>query len=264
MSTDLMVSTGALVGTAWAVKKLLGPTFDEIGGDLASLYRSGVNRILESAYRKTKDIDDGKAANLRVAHEVLKNGAYSTDECVLEYFGGLLASSRSSDGWRDGATPFVDVVKSLSSSQLRLHYKIYNALEQLALGDPEIRRSSSSGSDAVKSKTLYLDYNDIHAAIHLNVLTRHGLLGSSSFTVTSFFYPDDDEKQFLPYISAGPTIFGVMLYAAAHGILDEWQVYGRRKLDGVEGIEAPAVFGLSMEQLVSKAIEHGVTTPRAS
>lgn len=263
MSADLVITSGAVVGTAWAAKKLLGPTFDAIGGDLASFYKFGISKILASAYRKTKDIDDGMAANLRVAHDILQNGAFSTDEFVLEYFGGLLASSRSSDGWKDDATPFVDVVKSLSSSQLKLHYGIYNALEQLALCDPEIHYSSSSGSDAVKSKTLYMHYNDIHAAIHLNVLSRHGLLGTASFTGTSFHYPNDDKEQILFYMSGSPTIFGVMLYAAAHGMSDLWQIYGRRKMEGMEGIEAPTVFGLSIEDLVNKAIENGVTTPHA-
>ena len=130
MSDDLVITSGVVVGSAWAAKKVLGPTLDAMGDDLASCYKFGVQKILASACRKTKDIDDGKAANLRVAHDILRNGAFSTDELVLEYFGGLLASSRSSDGWRDDATPFVDVVKSLSSSQLRLHYNMYNALEQ--------------------------------------------------------------------------------------------------------------------------------------
>lgn len=263
MSADLVITSGVVVGAAWAAKKVLGPTLDAMGGDLASYYKSGVNRILASAYRKTKDVDDGKAANLRVTHDILQNGAFSTDEFVLEYFGGLLASSRSSDGWKDDVTPFVDAVKSLSSSQLRLHYNIYNALEQLALRDPEIRQSSSSGSDAVNSKTLYMHYNDVDAVLHLSVLARHGIIESGSFAGTSFHYPGDKEAQILLYMTGTPNIFGVMLYAAAHGMLDAWQLYGRHKMKGVDDIEVPTVFGLSMEELVSKAIENGITTPHA-
>ena len=264
MSTELVISSGVVVSAAWAAKKLLGPTFDAIGKDLASLYESGTNKILASACRKTKDMEDGKVANLRIAHDILRNGPYSTDDLVLEYFGGLLASSRTSEGWKDDATPFVDVVKSLSSSQLRLHYSLYNALEQSVLLDPEIRRSSSSGSDAVKSKTLYVHYNSVDAAIHLHVLNHHGLIGAGSFTGTGFRYPDDDEEQILFYVSGTPTVFGVMLYAAAHGMLEGWQGYGRCKMEGVEGIHPPVVFGLSIKELVNSAIENGVTTPRAS
>ena len=258
-----MITSGVVGGAAWVAKKVLGPTLDAMGGDLASFYKFGADRILASAYRKTEDIEDGKTANLRVAHDIIQNGAFATDEFVLEYFGGLLASSRSSDGWKDDVTPFVDVVKSLSSSQLRLHYNIYNALEQLALHDPEICQSSSSGSDAVNSKKLYMHYNDVDAVIHLHVLARHDLIGSGLFDGTSFHYPNDNEEQIIFYMSGTPTIFGVMLYAAVHGMLDAWQIYGRRKMKGVEGIETPTVFGSSMEELVSKAIENGVTTPHA-
>ena len=137
MIGDLVIASGVTVGAAWAGKKILGPTLDAIGDDLASCYEFGIKRILASAYRKIDDVDDGKAANLRVTHDILRNGAFSTDEIVLEYFGGLLASSRSEGGWKDDVTPFADVVKSLSSSQLKLHYNIYYALEQLALRDPE-------------------------------------------------------------------------------------------------------------------------------
>ena len=263
MIGDLVIASGVTVGAAWAGKKILGPTLDAIGNDLASCYEFGIKRILASAYRKINDVNDGKAANLRVTHDILRNGAFSTDEFVLEYFGGLLASSRSEDGWKDDIMPFADVVKSLSSSQLKLHYNIYYALEQLALRDPGIRRSSSSGSDAVKSKTLYMHYRDLHAAIHLNVLARHGLVESASLTSTSFSYPNDDEEQILMYMSGGPTIFGVMLYAAAHGMLELWQIYGRRTFEQFSDAIPPSVFGLSLDELVKSAIENGVTTPHS-
>ena len=261
MIGDLVIASGVTVGAAWAGRKILGPTLDAIGDDLAFCYEFGVNRIFASAYRKINDVDDGKVANLRVTHDILRNGAFSMDEFVLEYFGGLLASSRNEDGWRDDVTPFADVVKALSSSQLRLHYNMYFALEQLALRDPEIRHSSSSGSDAVQSKKLYMYYRDVDAAIHLNVLTRHGLIGSASFSGTSFSYPNDDEEQILMYMSGNPTTFGVMLYAAGHGMLESWQIYGRRKFEGFSDAIPPSVFGLSLDDLVKSAIENGVTTP---
>lgn len=263
MIDDLVIASGVTVGAVWAGKKILGPTLDAIGDDLASCYKFGINRILASAYRKIDNVDDGKAANLRVTHDILRNGAFSTDGFVLEYFGGLLASSRSESGWRDDVTPFADVAKSLSSSQLKLHYNIYFSLEQLALRDPEIRRSSSSGSDAVKSKVLYMYYRDLDAAIHLNVLAHHGLIGSASFSIKKFSYPNDEEEQILVYMSGSPTIFGVMFYAAAHGMLELWQVYGRRKFEQFSGAVPPSVFGLSLDELVKSAIENGITTPHS-
>ena len=126
---------------------------------------------------------------------------------------------------------------------------------------------ASSQAKVVHSSRLLSDNgssdNDINGSIHLNVLTRHGLLETASFMGTTFCYPNNDVNLHLFYMSGNPTIFGLMLYAAAHGMLDLWQIYGRQKMEGVENIEAPSVFGLSMEQLVNKAIEHGITTPYA-
>ena len=119
----------------WALKRLLGPTFDLIGQDLSRLYAKGRDRIVRAAKRKTPDLDDGKAANLRVARDVLWNGAFADDEVCAEYFGGLLAGSRSEDGKDDRGLPFVDIVRSLSSSQLRLHYVLCHALSNVLVDE---------------------------------------------------------------------------------------------------------------------------------
>jgi hypothetical protein len=66
-----------------------------------------------------------------VARDVLWNGALTNDEVCAEYFGGILASSRSEDGSDDGVIYYVDVIKSLSSKQLKLHYVIYNSFNKL-------------------------------------------------------------------------------------------------------------------------------------
>ena len=50
-----------------AVRRVLGPTADLIGEDLAKLYAKGRDRLMRAATRKVPDLDDGKCANLRVA-----------------------------------------------------------------------------------------------------------------------------------------------------------------------------------------------------
>ena len=64
--------------------------------------------------------DDGKQANLGVSRDVLWNGAFSTESICAEYFGGILASSRSEDGKDDSAIPFVtdnaEMIRAMVSS----------------------------------------------------------------------------------------------------------------------------------------------------
>lgn len=115
----------------WVLQKLFGPSMDTLGTDLQHVYEAAKNKILNAALKKTPNIDDGKTANVRVAHGVLSGGAFSDSEICAEYFGGILAASRTDEGQNDDAIQFVEVTKALSSRQLHLHYVIYNRLNKL-------------------------------------------------------------------------------------------------------------------------------------
>ena len=116
-----------------AARRILGPTADLIGEDLAKLYAKGRDHLMRAATRKVADLDDGKRANLRVARDVLWHGAFAESDICSEYYGGLLAASRSADGEDDTAIPFVNAIKSMSSLQIRTHYDIYWSFEKLLL-----------------------------------------------------------------------------------------------------------------------------------
>ena len=87
----------------WALEKAFGPVLTEIGEDLKRLYAVGRDKILIAGYKKIKNKEDGRKANLRVAQDVFWNGAFTDDEICAEYFGGILAASRSEDGKDDSA-----------------------------------------------------------------------------------------------------------------------------------------------------------------
>ncbi len=125
------LTTGAVESIARVVEKVLGPTLDTIGQDFQKLYAYGRDKLINRAAEKVADLDDGKRANLRVARDILWNGAFSESEVCVEYYAGLLAASRSTDGLDDEAALFVDTVKSLASRQLKLHYEIYRSLERI-------------------------------------------------------------------------------------------------------------------------------------
>src|SRR5262245_7302211 len=112
-----ITSTGAALAIA---NKLLGKTAEAISEDIANLYRAGREKLVAAAIRKTSNIEDGKSANLRVARDVFTNGSFTEEAICAEYFGGILASSRSLDGKDDFGVFYTDIIKSLSSSQLKL------------------------------------------------------------------------------------------------------------------------------------------------
>ena len=122
-----ITTTGAILIVA---NKLLGKTADKIAIDIAGLYDKGKDMIFEATNRKVSNINDGKQANLRVARDVFFNGSFSDEAICAEYFGGILAASRSDDGRDDQGIYYVDLIKGLSSKQLNLHYVLYRSLNK--------------------------------------------------------------------------------------------------------------------------------------
>jgi hypothetical protein len=234
----------------WALQKAFGPALTEIGEDLKKLYAKGRDKIISVAYRKIANVDDGKQANLRVTRDVLWNGAFTEDDVCAEYFGGILASSRSEDGKDDEAIQFVDVIKSLSSKQLHLHYVIYNTLNKILVqaGKPV---NVGQGSE-LQARQVWFENRELAEVLKLrietdfNILYRQGLLSqykADAHTVGG---------KTLYYSSVDPNTFGVLLYAAVHNRLSEWWTFDHVDFGDFGGISTPSVYGTSLAELLEK------------
>ena len=108
MATDDDKKISIAVPGEWALKKVLGPTLDTLGEDINKVYQIGRDKIIKVAQRKVTNIEDGASANLRVSRDVFWNGAFTDEAICAEYFGGILASSRSQDGKDDSGVYYVD------------------------------------------------------------------------------------------------------------------------------------------------------------
>ena len=249
MTKDDLKLSLALPGE-WALKSLLGPTFAELGDDLKRLYAGGRDRIIAAACKKLRDPEDGKKANLRVARDVFWNGAFSDDEICAEYFGGVLAASRSNDGKDDRNIQFVATIKSLSSSQLRLHCFIYTRLNQLLCRSGKhvnVGMGEEIQAQKIYFLSLELESLGVRHDTDFPVLHQHGLLFDYKYTRHVV------RGKSLPYSLAGPTTYGVLLFAAAHNRLDEWTIFDRQEFGTFDGINLPQVFAPTLEQLVAQA-----------
>lgn len=111
------------------LQRLLGPSADEVAEALRRLTASRlrkVGRVIENANKKT--IGDAEAAGAipsRVALRVLDEATYSDDELIVEYLGGVLASSRTPAGRDDRGNTLTLLVARLSTYSLRSHYIFY-------------------------------------------------------------------------------------------------------------------------------------------
>ena len=233
----------------WALQKVFGPVLSEVGEDIKKVYAKGRDRLIATAYRKIDDADDGKQANRRVARDVMWNGAFTEDPVCAEYFGGLLAASRSIDGADDSAIQFVDVVKSLSSRQLRLHYIIYHCLNlQLAAESEPINvgQSSELGNKSLWLATLELtDRLNLQIDTDLNILHRQGLLIEYKIDFHQL-----DSTASLPYTMIKPTVFGILLYSAAYNKLNDWRQFSSAGFGDFPGIDLPVLFAPSLDALI--------------
>jgi len=132
------VSIGTAI-TAYLAKdgiaKLLGPTADYLGEELRDLTQRrirSIGRIFSNASEKLGNkLEEPGQVPPRILKTVMNEGSYFEDPVALEYFGGVLASSRTEDGRDDRGARLVKVVDNLSTYQIRTHYLLYSTIASL-------------------------------------------------------------------------------------------------------------------------------------
>ncbi len=244
------ITVAGLVGVGWAAKKVLGPTLEEFGDDFKKLYVAGRDKIIDRAAKKVDDLDDGKRANLRVARDVLWNGAFSESEVCTEYYAGLLAASRSVDGLDDEAAPFADTVKSLSSQQLKLHYSIYHSLERIMEQAHDNGEAFDVGQIHGRVDVFIYEYDPQNIDLNLQVLLCNGLI--IEYETNSKMITREGKEQLLFFCRTKPTVFGIFLYAAAHNQLEWRRAFGLRCFGKLEGVEPPKIYGRTLEEFLNR------------
>jgi len=122
------------------IVKIGGPAADTLGLELNHLTQNGIQnlkRIFDNARKRPGcNVDKNGSVPPRILKEVFDQGPYCDDEMTAEYFGGVLASSRSGNSRDDRGLTMLVLVKSLSNYQIRTHYVVYQIMRSLFLGQP--------------------------------------------------------------------------------------------------------------------------------
>ena len=137
MEPVTVVSAGAI--TAYLAKdgvaKLLGPTADYLGEGLRNLTQRRVESIGQMFSNASKKLGSQLEAPGQVPPRILKtvinDASYCEDPLMVEYFGGVLASSRTDDGRDDRGARLMKIVENLSTYQVRTHYLLYSTIANL-------------------------------------------------------------------------------------------------------------------------------------
>lgn len=248
-----IITTGTMLAIA---NKLLGKTAEEISKDISSLYSIGKDKIIDFATRKISNIDDGKQANLRVARDVFWGGSFTEEAICAEYFGGILASSRSEDGKDDSGVYYVDIIKSLSSAQLHLHYVLYRSLNKLFLSDTTKSNLNVGQSTELYSVKLYLSAIELNSLglnidIDLEALYRKGLIHEYKSNVHNFT-DEENQTKVLPYVMIVPTTLGIQLLCIANNLLPDWRQFPVKDFGDFEDIKTSTFFDVSLEKIITR------------
>jgi hypothetical protein len=237
------------------LSRLFGDSADEFSHAMGRFTREklrNVGRVIENADQKTEPAAAPGAIPSRVAYRILEEGSYSDDEIVVEYLGGVLASSRTPAGRDDRGNTLTALVSRLSTYHLRTHYIAYAALQRI-LNDTDLNLYISTDRSA-KARfllpfTIYLDAMDFtedEEFSHLWLSCLYALKRESLIEWSTGGSLEHVRQMYKNAPAAGmvltPTVPGIELYMWALG---KGQGNAVRKFlecqpPGIEGITVPA------------------------
>ncbi len=130
---SISIGTGlVLIGGKDLIFKLLGPTADYLGNETKNLVEKSCKNIEHIFIHATtilgSKIESPGQVSPRILKRIFDDGVFCEDELTLEYFGGVLASSRNCSSRDDRGLIYLSLLESMSSYQIRTHYIFYTIL----------------------------------------------------------------------------------------------------------------------------------------
>lgn len=118
-----------------AIVRILGPTADYLGIELKNFVqkrKEQVGRIFLNAEKKLGNrLNNPGQVPPKVLRTILNEGSFSDNDIAVEYFGGVLASSRTEVGRDDRGARIAKMIDNMSAYQLRTHYLIYSTISEV-------------------------------------------------------------------------------------------------------------------------------------
>jgi hypothetical protein len=122
------------LASGWAGRKLLGPSLDILGKQLAVGAEAALENVVgvfENAARKLEARgEQPQPVSPRSLQKIIETAAPQNDLLMTEYLGGVLASSSMSGLRDDRAAAWSGLVDRMSSYTVRTHYVTYMSLRQ--------------------------------------------------------------------------------------------------------------------------------------
>lgn len=231
-----LVVLGAAIGSKDLIVKILGPTAEYLGDGLknwAEIRINNVANILNRAHRISGDrINEKGSVPPRVLKEILDEGSFCEDQLMAEYFGGVLASSRTNDAADDRASSYIAIISRLSSYQIRTHYLLYRLLKELYDGT---ELNIGETTDRLKMQIyipieVFASVMDLDMSDHERMwavlshsflgLAKEDLLEGGNFAmgpVNTIITKSPFKEVTSPGFTFTPSPFGIALFTWVHG-----------------------------------------------
>lgn len=225
----------AIWGSKDLLLKVLGPTADYIGGEIQGLVEKchvNLDQIFQKAAKKLGPrMEEDGSVSPRILKSIIDEGRFCDDGLTAEYYGGVLASSKSKVGRDDRGVTLLALLRELSAYQIRFHFVAYTIFHKYFKGDP-----SDLGMISQRIKLeMFIPWSVLNVAMDFGTderedkITTHCLYGLRRRDLIGSEFASGDHKNLVktyPGIApeggvvVAPTIPGAELYLWAMGIED--------------------------------------------
>jgi len=234
--SDLIVwgAGGLAASYSPVVQKVLGPTADYLGHVLKRITEKGahnLSRIMHHAVQKLGErVDRDESVPPKVLKSVLLEGPFIEDQLSAEYFGGVMASSRSGIPRDDRGAALLHLLGGLSTYQIRSHCLFYGAFKELYDGSG---KGVGESAERTSMKT-FLPADGYRRALALakdenyDAIAEHCVCGLARSDLIGEVYAGGSQAELKRNWSAAPgagvvvmpSVLGVELLLWAHGRSD--------------------------------------------
>ena len=218
------------------LRRVLGPSASYLGDEVASWVKqrhTNLKQIFESADRKLVGRGDVQGSvPPRVLKRILDDGSYCDDPLMAEYFGGVLASSKSGISRDDRGAVHLATIEHLSTYQIRAHYIIYSIVKELFNGT-----GAMVDKDSQRSRLkIYISWPTWRAALgittseeeRLKEITEHIMFGLEKEALIGKKIVYGSKKHLVKHFSGAPddgilvgvSVWGIQLFMWANGRSD--------------------------------------------
>ena len=218
------------------LRRVLGPSASYLGEQVASWVKqrhTNLKKIFESADRKLVGRGDVHGSvPPRVLKRILDDGSYCDDPLMAEYYGGVLASSKSGISRDDTGAVHLATIEQLSVYQIRAHYIIYSIVKELFDGTG----AKVSTDSQLARLEIYIPWPTWETALaittdeeeRLNLITDHIIFGLKKEMLIGKTIIYGEKEHLLKYYSGAPgdgvlvgvSVWGTQLFLWANGRSD--------------------------------------------